>query len=132
MSKSLSASAIIPDVTAPNLGETKAPATPVKRASGGVVSLTPFLTLVRELGAEIIPLRLRAEFRDELRRELMAAARQQYARDLLMWTTPAPPQTKTSRRWVLGAATVATVGSAVSLASIVAAYYVRHRHRQAA
>jgi hypothetical protein len=76
--------------------------------------------------------RLREEFREELQRELMAAARQQYARDLLNWTTPPPPQAKTSRRWVLGAATVATVGSAVSLASIVAAYYVRHRHRQAA
>jgi hypothetical protein len=130
MSKSLSASAIIPDVSAPNL-EAKAPATPVKRASGGVVSLTPFLTLVRELGAEIIPMRLRVEFRDELQRELMAAARQQYARDLLLWTAPAPPQPKTSRRWVLGAATLG-LGSAVSVASIVAAYYMRHRHRQAA
>jgi hypothetical protein len=131
MSKSLSASAIIPDVSVPNLEEAKAPATPVKLASGGVVSLTPFLTLVRELGAEIIPMRLRVEFRDELQRELMAAARQQYARDLLIWSTPAPAQAKTSRRWVLGAATLG-LGSAVSLASIVTAYYLRHRHRQAA
>jgi hypothetical protein len=130
MSKSLSA--IVPDVSAPNLEQAKAPATPVKVASVNIVSLAPFLALMRELSAEIIPVRLRVEFRDELRRELMAAARQQYARDLLMWTTPAPPQAKTTRRWVLGAATVATVGSAVSLASIVAAYYVRHRHRQAA
>jgi hypothetical protein len=129
MSKSLSASATIPDVSAPNLGETKAPAAPVKVAPSDVVSLVPFLTLVRELAAEIIPMRLRVEFRDELQRELMAAARQQYARDLLLWTTPNPLQTKTARRWVLGAA---TLGSAVSLASIVAAYYVRHRHRQAA
>jgi hypothetical protein len=103
----------------------------VKLDSGGVVSLAPFLALVRELAAEIIPLRLRVEFRDELQRELMAAARQQYARDLLIWSTPAPAQAKTSRRWVLGAATVG-LGSAVSLASIVAAYYMRHRHRQAA
>jgi hypothetical protein len=127
MSKSLSA--IIPDVSAPNLEEAKAPAAPVKVSPVNVVSLAPFLALVRELSAEIIPVRLRVEFRDELQRELMAAARQQYARDLLIWSTPAAPQPKTSRRWVLGAA---TVGSAVSLASIVAAYYMRHRHRQAA
>jgi hypothetical protein len=127
MSKSLSA--IVPDVSAPNLEEAKASAAPVKVTSVKVVSLAPFLALVRELSAEIIPVRLRVEFRDELQRELMAAARQQYARDLLIWSTPAAPQPKTSRRWVLGAA---TVGSAVSLASIVAAYYMRHRHRQAA
>jgi hypothetical protein len=130
MSKSLSA--IVPDISAPRLEEAKIPTAPVKVASVNIVSLAPFMALVRELSAEIIPVRLRVEFRDELQRELMAAARQQYARDLLNWTTPPPPQVKTSRRWVLGAATVATVGSAVSLASIVAAYYVRHRHRQAA
>jgi len=127
MSNSLSAT--VPGISAPNLAEAQAPAAPVKPASNSVVSLAPFLALVRELAAEIIPMRLRVEFRDELQRELMAAARQQYARDLLIWSTPAPAQTKTSRRWVLGAA---TLGSAVSLASIVAAYYMRHRHRQAA
>ena len=127
MSNSLSA--IVPDVSVPNLAEAKAPATPVKLASNSVVSLVPFLALVRELSAAVIPVRLRTEFRDELQRELMAAARQQYARDLLIWSTPSPPQAKTSRRWVLGAA---TLGSAVSVASIVAAYYMRHRHRQAA
>jgi len=115
----------------PNLEATKTAATPVKVVSADIVSLAPFLALVRELAAEIIPLRLRVEFRDELQRELMAAARQQYARDLLMWSTPAPAQAKTSRRWMLGAATVG-LGSAVSLASIVAAYYMRHRNRQAA
>jgi hypothetical protein len=93
------------------------------------VSLAPFLALVRELGAEIVPLRLRTEFRDELQRELMAAARQQYAHDLLMWYPAPSGQGRSSRRWVVGAA---TLGSAVSLAGIVAAYYVRHRHRQAA
>ena len=129
MSNSLSAT--IPDITAPNLAESQAPAAPVKPASNSVVSLAPFLTLVRELAAEIIPMRLRVEFRDELQRELMAAARQQYARDLLIWSTPTPAQAKTSRRWVLGAATVG-LGSAVSLASIVTAFYLRHRHRQAA
>jgi hypothetical protein len=131
MSNSLSASAIVPDVSAPNLGETKAPATPAKIAPNDVVSLVPFLALMRELAAELIPMRLRVEFRDELQRELIAAARQQYARDLLIWSTPAPAQVKTSRRWVLGAATLG-LGSAVSLASIVTAYYLRHRHRQAA
>jgi len=124
-------SAIAPDASLPNLEATKTPATPVKVVSADIVSLAPFLALVRELAAEIIPLRLRVEFRDELQRELMATARQQYARDLLMWSTPAPAQAKTSRRWMLGAATVG-LGSAVSLASIVAAYYMRHRNRQAA
>ena len=127
MSESLSAT--ITGAAAPNLQETKAPGAPVLRASSTVVSLAPFLALVRELAAEIVPMRLRIEFRDELQRELMAAARQQYARDLLIWSTPAPPQVRTSRRWVLGAA---TLGSAVSVASIVTAYYMRHRHRQAA
>jgi len=130
MSKSIPA--IVPDISAPRLEEAKIPTGPVKVTSVNIVSLAPFMALVRELSAEIIPVRLRVEFRDELQRELMAAARQQYARDRLNWTTPTPPQAKTSRRWVLGAATVATVGSAVSVASIVAAYYMRHRHRQAA
>ena len=77
MSNSLSAT--VPGISAPNLAEAQAPATPVKPASNSVVSLAPFLALVRELAAEIIPVRLRVEFRDELQRELMAAARQQYA-----------------------------------------------------
>ena len=129
MSNSLSA--VVPGISTPNLSEAQAPATPVKPASNSVVSLAPFLALVRELSAEVIPVRLRTEFRDELQRELMAAARQQYARDLLIWSAPAPAQARTSRRWVLGAATVG-LGSAVSLASIVTAYYLRHRRRQAA
>jgi hypothetical protein len=107
----------------------KAPVAPVARTSSATVSLAPFLALARELAAEIVPVRLRVEFRDELQRELMAAARQQYARDLLIWSTPAAPRTRMSRRWVWGAA---TLGSAVSLASIVTAYYMRHQHRQAA
>lgn len=124
-------SATVSSVSASKFEEPQAPAAPARPIPNSVVSLAPFLTLVRELATEIIPLHLRVEFRDELQRELMAAARQQYARDLLTWTTPAPPQAKASRRWVLGAATLG-LGSAVSVASIVAAYYMRHRHRQAA
>lgn len=127
MSESLSA--IIPGAAAPNLEGTKTPGARTPHVSSAVVSLAPFLTLARELAAEIVPVRLRIEFRDELQRELMAAARQQYARDLIIWSTPSSHPTRTSRRWVLGAA---TLGSAVSLASIVTAYYMRHRHRQAA
>jgi hypothetical protein len=122
-------SATLPIASMPIPGEHEAVSAPVSRTSSGIVSLAPFLALARELAAEIVPVRLRIEFRDELQRELMAAARQQYARDLLIWSTPSSPKTRTSRRWVLGAA---TLGSAVSLASIVTAYYVRHRHRQAA
>jgi hypothetical protein len=126
-----SVSAVIPDVPALSAGEPKAPPPPVPLRPNSVVSLAPFLTLVRELAAEIIPLHLRAEFRDELQCDLMAAARQQYAHDLLMWSAPASPRAKTSRRWMLGAATLG-LGSAVSLASIATAYYWRHRRRQAA
>lgn len=127
MSSSLSAA--IPDVSTLNVGEPTAPPAPVSPGAGTVVSLTPFLALMRELAAEIIPLRLRLEFRDELQRELMAAARQQYARDLLIWSPLPQSQAKSSRRWMLGAA---TLGSAMSVASIVAAYYWRTRHRRAA
>ena len=129
MSESLSAT--IAGAEAPNLQEAKTPSAPVSHASGTVVSLAPFLALVRELAAEIVPVRLRIEFRDELQRELMTAARQQYARELLIWSTPAPSHARSSRRWIWGAATVG-LGSAVSVASIVTAYYMRHRHRQAA
>jgi len=122
-------SATLPIASMPIPVEREAVSAPVSRTSSGIVSLAPFLALARELAAEIVPVRLRIEFRDELQRELMAAARQQYARDLLIWSTPSSPKKRTSRRWVLGAA---TLGSAVSLASIVAAYYMRHRHRQAA
>jgi hypothetical protein len=124
-------SATLPIASMPIPVEREAVSVPVSRTSSGIVSLAPFLALARELAAEIVPVRLRIEFRDELQRELMAAARQQYARDLLIWSTPTPAQAKTSRRWVLGAATLG-LGSAVSLASIVTAFYMRHRHRQAA
>ena len=92
MSNSLSA--IVPGISAPNLAEAQAPATPVKPTSNSVVSLAPFLALVRELSAEVIPVRLRTEFRDELQRELMAAARQQYAArsSHLVHSRPSPGQ----------------------------------------
>ena len=122
-------SATLPIASLPIPVEHEASNAPVSRAASGVVSLAPFLALARELAAEIVPVRLRIEFRDKLQRELMAAARQQYARDLLIWATPSSPRTRTSRRWVLGAA---TLGSAVSLASIVTALYMRRRQRQAA
>jgi len=122
-------SATLPIASMPIPVEREAVNAPASRTSSGIVSLAPFLALARELAAEIVPVRLRIEFRDELQRELMAAARQQYARNLLMWSTPSSPKTWTSRRWVLGAA---TLGSAVSLASIVTAFYMRHRHRHAA
>jgi hypothetical protein len=96
--------------------------------SGSIVNLAPFLSLARELAAMIVPVQLRREFRDELHRNLVAAARQQYAYDLLLFPAPAANQGRNGRRWVLGAA---TLGSAVSLAG-VAAYVWLHRHRQAA
>jgi len=132
MSESLSASIV--GAVPPSVEETKTPkASEVRgaRPPSAIVSLAPFLSLTRELAAEIVPVRLRIEFRDELQRELMAAARQQYARDLLIWSAPVSSKPRSNRRWMWGAATVG-LGSAVSLASIVTAYYMRHRHRQAA
>lgn len=124
-------SAIIPN-TSPMLPTTQRSSTPGTlgaRSAAPAVPLAPYLTLARELAAQIVPVRLRDEFRDELQHDLMAAARRQYARDLLLFSAPPAGRDRTSRRWVLGAA---TLGSAVSLAGIFAAYVVRHRHRQAA
>jgi len=97
-------------------------------SSGSVVSLTPFLTLAREIAALFVPVHLRDEFRAELNRDLMVAARQQYARELLLFPAPGTEQSRLSRRWVWGAA---TLGSAVSLAGIVALVWYQRR-RQAA
>jgi hypothetical protein len=99
--------------------------TPLGRAT---LSLVPFLALARELAALFVPIQPRAEFRAELERNLMAAARQQIAHNRLLCAPPTIPFQRDGRRWVWGAA---TVGSAVSLASIVA-YVWFHRHRQAA
>jgi hypothetical protein len=97
-------------------------------ATGAILPLTPFLSLARDLAAMIVPVRPRAEFRAELHRNLMTAARQQVTRDLLLDLDLAAGPEWGERRWVWGAA---TFGSAVSLAGIVA-YVWFHRHRQAA
>ena len=97
-------------------------------ASGAILPLAPFLSLARDLAAMIVPVRPRAEFRAELQRNLMVAARQQIARDLLLDPVSVAGSEGGERRWVWGAA---TFGSAVSLAGIVA-YVWFHRRRQAA
>ena len=89
------------------------------------LTLVPFLGLARELSALFVPPVMRPEFRTGLEESLMISARRQNTHDLLNlpgyitphrslgdWATEA----QADRRWVVGAA----VGSAVSIASIVA------------
>lgn len=97
--------------------------------AAGVLTVVPFLGLARELAALLLPVRPRPQFRAELERSLLAAARQQNARRAVSGFMPAAASyggrlTLLERRWVIGAA-AAAVGSAVSIAGIVA--FVLHR-----
>ena len=92
--------------------------------AANVTSLAPFLTLARELAALIVPVQPCAKFRADLGRDLVLAARQQVARDRLMADVAGPAAPRAARRWAIGAA---TVGSAVSLAGIVALVVYRRR-----
>lgn len=100
--------------------------------AGDVLSIMPFLALARELAALLIPIRPRQEFRDDLERSLIAAARQQNARGVLTAYEPLvllrDERENSERRWMIAGA--AAVGSAVSLAGIVA-YVWRRRERAA-
>ncbi len=110
-----------------------------------LLSIVPFLALTRELGALLVPMRLRPAFRAELHRRLIADARRQQAQvTLTIATLPADsalgsglpermahllalPPGGEERRWAVGAA---AVGGAVSLG--ILAYLLRHRDRTAA
>lgn len=105
------------------------------------LTLAPYLALVRDLTALIVPVQPNAAFRDSLEASLLAAARQQSALEKLAIAAPAAvhpvdpvwnwreflPESF-DRRWVIGAA---AVGSAVSVAGVVA-YFWRQRERRAA
>ncbi len=100
--------------------------------SGDVLTVVPFLGLARELAALLLPVRPSPQFRADLERSLLAAARQQNAQWAVTGFTPsATPYggrfTPIERRWVIGAA-AAAVGSAVSIAGIVA--YMLHRRSE--
>lgn len=100
--------------------------------SGGVLTVVPFLGLARELASLLLPVRPSPQFRADLERSLLAAARQQNAQLLVTGFTPPAPSygvrfTSIERRWVIGAA-AAAVGSAVSIAGIVA--YMLHRRSE--
>jgi hypothetical protein len=107
--------------------------TPAMPQAADVVSIVPFLSLARELAALLIPLQPRQQFRDELERSLIAEAHRQSAYGALARYNNAQivRVEGTDRRWVIGAATAAAVGSAVSIAGIVA-YVLRHRSERAA
>lgn len=97
--------------------------------SGETLSVVPFLALARELAALLVPIQPSAEFRAELERTLVAEAWRQNTQALLM---PAELDDRDApeRRWMMGAAAAAAVGSAVSIASIVV-YVLRRRDRAA-
>jgi hypothetical protein len=107
--------------------------TPAVPQAADIVSVMPFLSLARELAALFIPVQPRQRFRDDLERSLIAEARQQNAYGALARYNNAQivRVEGTDRRWVIGAATAAAVGSAVSIAGIVA-YVLRHRSERAA
>jgi hypothetical protein len=109
--------------------------TPALPQAADVVSVMPFLSLARELAALLVPLQPRQQFRDDLERSLIAEAHYQNAYGELARYNSAQvirfEHEGTDRRWVIGAATAAAVGSAVSIAGIVA-YVLRRRGERAA
>lgn len=114
------------------LFSTRTPATP---QSADLLSVMPFLSLARELAALLLPLRPAQQFRDDLELSLLAAARQQNARIALAGYDPYGPisidKDGFERRWVIGAAAAAAVGSAVSIAGIMAYVWRRRSDRVA-
>jgi len=69
--------AVLPQV----LFTTRTPAAP---NAGDTLSVMPFLALARELAALLLPVQPRPQFRQDLERSLMAAARQQSAHNALI------------------------------------------------
>jgi hypothetical protein len=114
------------------LFSTRTPATP---QAPDMLSVIPFLSLARELAVLFIPVRPTQQFRDDLERSLIAEAYQQKARAALTgYGEPGIVPVEREgfeRRWVIGAAAAAAVGSAVSIAGIVA-YVWWHRSERAA
>ena len=99
------------------------------------LTLVPFLGLARELTALFVPPRMRPEFRTGLEQSLLIAGHQQRAQAAIQLPAYVSlPRSladrvndvQVDRRWVVGAA----VGSAVSIASIVALVW-RYRSRAA-
>jgi 2-methylisocitrate lyase-like PEP mutase family enzyme len=95
----------------------------------------PFLSLARELAALLLPIQPAQQFRDDLEHSLVAAAHQQNARAALNGYDPygaiSIEREGFERRWMIGAAAAAAVGSAVSIAGIMA-YVWRRRSDRAA
>jgi hypothetical protein len=103
--------------------------------TGAVLSVVPLLGLARELAVLFLPMQPRSQFRADLERSLLAAARQQNAQAVLAsfaagasLTSPRPDVFE--RRWVIGA-TAAAISSAVSIAGVVA-YMIYRRGGRAA
>ena len=101
------------------------------QGAGTTLTIVDLLRTSRELSEALTPLAPRPDFRAELRDELILSAQRQYARRVLAGDFDDQPvaQEGVSRRLVLGAAAVG-LSSAVSVISVVAAYYWRRRGRR--
>lgn len=114
------------------LFSTRTSATP---QTADMLSVMPFLSLARELAALFLPVAPAQQFREDLEQSLRTAAYQQNARAALIgYAEPGAVSVEREgfeRRWVIGAAAAAAVGSAVSIAGIVA-YVWWHRSERAA
>ena len=100
-------------------------------ALGTTLTIVDLLRTSRELSEALTPLAPRPAFRAELRDELILSAQRQYTQRILAgdFENKPAPQEGVSRRLVLGAAAVG-LSSAVSVISVVAAYYWRRRGRR--
>ncbi len=101
------------------------------QGAGSTLTIVDLLRTSRELSEALTPLTLRPAFRAELHDELILSAQRQYAQRVLAGDFADKPiaQEGVSRRMVLGAAAVG-LSSAVSVISVVAAYYWRRRGRR--
>jgi len=101
------------------------------QGAGTTLTIVDLLRTSRELSEALTPHAPRPAFRAELRDELILSAQRQYARRVIAGDFDDQPiaQEGVSRRLVLSAAAVG-LSSAVSVISVVAAYYWRRRGRR--
>lgn len=119
---------------------------PGKTGENPVLNIAPYLSVARELSGLLVPVPVRPAFRAQLEQSLLTAARRQAAQRTLDIEFPAvelsqgyrelaasafhPVTERMDRRWLMGAAV--GVGSAFSLAGLMAAYVWRQRRRRVA
>jgi hypothetical protein len=106
-------------------------ATAAPRGDSSTLTIVDLLRTSRELSEALTPLTPRADFRAGLHDELIQSAQRQYAQRILAGDLAEGPAAGdgSSRRLVWSAAAVG-LSSAVSVISVVAAYYWRRRVRR--